>query len=64
MNAIEKLKNNPKIAYVDDERYIGNGIIITLMDGYCWENDTSTGTMGFDNVREAQWEVANMIKQL
>ncbi len=43
----------PKIVeHWDDERSIGNGIIVTLKAGYYFYDDC--GVMGFDTTREAR----------
>lgn len=40
------------VEYVDDERNIGNGIIITLKEGWCFRLDPGCGVRGFDTWRE------------
>lgn len=46
---------HPSIEHWDDERGIGNGIIVTLRPGLFFYDDC--GVMGFDTVREAKREV-------
>lgn len=47
-------KYRPAIDHWDDERHIGNGIIITLKSGYYWSHDShGLHVMGFDTVQEA-----------
>ena len=38
---------------VDDERAIGNSIIVTLREPYCFRADPGCGVRGFDNASEA-----------
>lgn len=42
---------DPKILHWDDERDIGNGIIVTLKEGFCFYDDC--GVMGFDTPQQA-----------
>ena len=44
---------NKAIEHWDDERRIGNGIIVTLHYGWSFE-PTHEGVRGFDTVREAR----------
>ncbi|UOK73933.1 hypothetical protein [Ancylobacter polymorphus] len=44
--------NHRLVAHWDDERDIGNGIIVTLRPGYVFYDDC--GVMGFDTVRAAR----------
>ncbi|MDQ0304913.1 hypothetical protein [Ancylobacter polymorphus] len=44
--------NHPFVAHWDDERDIGNGIIVTLSPGQFFYDDC--GVMGFDTVRAAR----------
>lgn len=44
--------DHPLVEHWDDERGIGNGIIVTLVPGYFFYDDR--GVMGFDTVREAR----------
>lgn len=48
------------VEYIDDERITGNGIIITLKEGFYFYDDC--GVMGFDTVRELKEEI-NMIEK-
>ena len=43
---------HPLVEHWDDERGIGNGIIVTLCPGHFFYDDC--GVMGFDTVREAR----------
>ncbi|MCZ7497241.1 hypothetical protein G6M78_16010 [Agrobacterium tumefaciens] len=44
--------DHPLVEHWDDERGIGNGIIVTLLPGHFFYDDC--GVMGFDTVREAR----------
>ncbi len=61
MTGIQRLKRCPKVCYVDDERSIGNGITITLNEGWKWEMDTETSVRGFDTIKEAREELACVV---
>ena len=52
--------NHPLVEYWDDERDIGNGIIVTLIPGVFFYDDC--GVMGFDTAKEARKEVAAVAK--
>lgn len=52
---------NPLVEYWDDERDIGNGIIVTLIPGVFFYDDC--GVMGFDTVREARAEIARVSRE-
>lgn len=47
---------HPLVEHWDDERDIGNGIIVTLIPGRFFYDDC--GVMGFDTVREAKSAIA------
>lgn len=51
---LEEIRNLPHVAHVDDEREIGNSIIVTLADGWFFSADPGSGVMGFDTVAEAK----------
>lgn len=42
------------IAYIDDERNIGNSIIVSLERGWDFEDDKGCGVRGFDTVADAK----------
>jgi hypothetical protein len=44
--------DHPLVEHWDDERVLGNGIIVTLRQGYVFYDDC--GVMGFDTPREAR----------
>ena len=49
---IQTLRTHKAVAYVDDERNIGNSIIITLNDGYEFGDDPGCGVRGVDTLKE------------
>jgi hypothetical protein len=42
------------VAHVDDERAIGNSIIVTLQKGFAFKDEPDCGVRGFDTVSEAK----------
>lgn len=42
------------IAHIDDERDIDNSIIVTLKEGWFFEDEQNCGVRGFDTVKEVQ----------
>lgn len=44
---------NKYIQYFDDERKIGNGVIVTLHYGWSFEAKEHSGVKGFDTVSKA-----------
>ena len=54
LEAIRKLPHIAHVAYVDDERGLGNSIIITLHDAWCFTEELGCGVRGFDTVAEAR----------
>lgn len=53
MKTLDQIRSRPHVAKVDDERSIGNSIIVTLKEGYYFKADPGCGVMGFDTAREA-----------
>jgi hypothetical protein len=54
-NTLDKLlATRPWIRFIDDEREIGNSIIVTLRDEYCFTDDPGCGVRGFDTVAEVK----------
>lgn len=47
------MKTPKHIQHWDDERSIGNGIIVTLRFGFSFENKRHLGVKGFDSIRDA-----------
>jgi hypothetical protein len=46
--------NRNWIAFVDDERDLDQGIIVTLKNGWYFKDDPSCGVRGFDTIKEAK----------
>lgn len=42
------------IAHIDDERDIGNSIIVTLQEGWDFEDEKGCGVRGFDTLAEVR----------
>jgi hypothetical protein len=42
------------VSYIDDERDIGNSIIVTLKEGWDFEDIKGCGVRGFDTVAEVK----------
>jgi hypothetical protein len=54
MNAIQSLElfHSKRIAHIDDEREIGNSIIVTLQKHYTFADEPGCGVRGFDTLKE------------
>lgn len=50
---LERTRAYKHVAFVDDEREIGNSIIVTLVDNYYFNDDPGCGVRGFDTATEA-----------
>ena len=57
MTAIDRLKRHYKVEIVDDERGIGNGVIVTLKKGWTFSVSEDNRVRGADTVREALKDV-------
>jgi hypothetical protein len=44
----------PWIKHIDDERSLGNSIIVTLVDGFTFADDPGCGVKGFDTITEVR----------
>lgn len=54
-STIQKLiASRPWIAFVDDERDIGNSIIVTLAEGWNFADGEREGVRGFDTLAEVK----------
>ncbi len=51
---LELIRARPHVSHVDDERELGNSIIVTLRDGYYFSADPGCGVRGFDSIKEAE----------
>jgi hypothetical protein len=64
MSAIlNRLRNNPMVEYVDDEREIGNGLIVTLRAGFSFDPMQDNRVMGAESLLEARSLVAIRAKK-
>lgn len=50
-----------KIEHWDDERHIGNSLIVTLKDGFCFDETWGHHVKGFDTKKEAISEVRKSV---
>ena len=58
MNATEKaLRNHTRVELVDDEREIGNGVIVTLKRGWSFDPGQDNRVRGEDSFSRALAEV-------
>ena len=48
------IQSRPWIAFVDDERDLDHGFIVTLEDGYFFKADHGCGVCGFDSWSEVK----------
>ena len=52
---LDKLKaNRPWINHIDDERSLGNSIIVTVATGYEFADDPGCGVQGYETVVEVR----------
>lgn len=51
---LDALRKQVFIAHVDDERSLGNSIIVTLAKGWQFRDEPGCGVRGFDTVAEAK----------
>lgn len=42
------------IAHIDDERHLGNGIIVTLEEDYVFLDERDCGVRGHDTIRDVE----------
>lgn len=54
MKTLDKIKQRKWVLHVDDERSLDNGVIVTLVKGWCYVADPDCGVRGFDTVTEAE----------
>ena len=57
MKLKQQIEQHPAVAFVDDERSLGNGIIVTLKDDYDFSVDPGCGVRGYDTFGEALREI-------
>jgi hypothetical protein len=60
-DALEKLKAHPRVEIVDDERSIGNSVIVTLKNGWRF-NDEGEHVFGEDTPEECLAAVKSRVK--
>lgn len=54
MKTIDRLRKHPRVRHVDDERAIGNGVIVTLRAGWHFDpTDYENRVRGEDTASEA-----------
>ena len=64
---MKTLKKNKFILFVDDEREMGNSLIVTLVPGYAWSEDKDLSgsrehVRGFDQISEVRDDLKFIIK--
>lgn len=47
-SAIDRVRAHPKVEIVDDERAVGNGVIVTLKRGWTWDQLVDNRVSGED----------------
>lgn len=50
--SLEKLRKHPRVEIVDDERGIGNGVIVTLKKGWTFDPAFDNRVRGEDTIKE------------
>lgn len=53
MTLLEKLRGDLRVEIIDDERSIGNGIIITLRQGWSFDQMADSRVAGEDTLKDA-----------
>lgn len=56
MKTLDLIRSRPHVAFVDDERNIGNSLIVTLAKGYYFKAEPGCGVRGYDTVKDAEME--------
>lgn len=60
---LDKLRADPRVEFVDDERGIGNSIIVTMAPGWTLDpNDPHDGVFGGDTIKECRETLAKAVK--
>lgn len=52
MRTIERIKGLPYVAHVDDEREHGNGLVVSLMEGWFFTDNPDCSIRTFKSVTE------------
>ena len=63
MRLKQQIEQQPAVEFVDDERGLGNGIIVTLKEGYEFSVDPGCGVRGYDTFSEALREVRQSARE-
>ena len=53
MTSLVTLRKNPRVEIVDDERAIGNGVIVTLKQGWTFDEAQDNRVAGEETIAEA-----------
>jgi hypothetical protein len=54
LKLIDKLATHTRVEFVDDEREMGNGVLVTLKKGFVWRlHDGDNRVRGFDTPQQA-----------
>ena len=51
---LDKIRARSHVAFVDDERDLGNSIIVTLREGFDFADEPGCGVQGFDTVKDCE----------
>lgn len=54
MKTLEQMRDLEHVMFVDDERELGNSIIITLAKGWFFADEPDCGVQGFDTITDAR----------
>lgn len=57
MASVAQIQRLPRVDHIDDERGVGNGIIVTLKQGWTFSKGEDNRVRRFDGVHEADLEV-------
>lgn len=60
---LDKLRSDPRVEHVDDERAMGNAIIVTLAEGWTLNpRDPHDGVFGADTLKECRDMLAKAVR--
>lgn len=62
MPSLKQLRKHPKVEIIDDERAIGNGLIVTLKKGYSFCEATDNRVLGEDTIKELHEQITLFAK--
>jgi hypothetical protein len=61
MKTKDRLAAHKAVEFVDDEREMGNGVIVTLKQGFVWRlHDGDNRVRGFDTFSEAAKDIRSI----